>query len=90
MISKKITTQTSQTNRFEIEHKDIVYMLNEPNVFNYMVSPSQTFYLYMVTPTGKEIFLSDISMSESLSIGIVRQITEDPLEKNLEKADVIA
>jgi hypothetical protein len=80
MISKKITTQYQTIGRFDVGHQDIVNMLNEPNVLNQTVPTDEVFYLYMITPSGKEIFLREISKSETLSIEVFRQTLEKPPE----------
>jgi len=88
MISKKITAQHQTIDRFDVGHQDIVNMLNEPNVLNQTVASDEVFYLYMITPTGKEIFLREISMSETLSIEVFRQTLESSPETILD-VDVI-
>lgn len=73
MISSKITSKPRKDNRFDIEQRDIVGLLNEPEVLNYTVPANQEFQLYLITPSGKEIFLRHLSPNETLSIGITRR-----------------
>lgn len=87
MISSRITSKPKKDNRFDIEQRDIVGLLNEPEVLNYTVPANQEFQLYLITPSGKEIFLRHLSPNEILSIGIFRGYEGSTLKTD--DADVV-
>jgi hypothetical protein len=77
MPYKQQNTNPIKTNEFHITHQDIVSMMNDADVFaeDTVVEPDQVFELYVINQNGKEIFLREISMNKTLSIGFVKNNT---------------
>lgn len=77
MPYKQQNTNPIKTNEFYITHSDIVSMMNDAEVFDedITVESDQIFELYVINQNGKEIFLKEISVNKTLSIGFVKNNT---------------
>jgi arginine deiminase len=77
MPYKQQNTNPIKTNEFHITHQDMVFMMNDADVFaeDTVVEPDQVFELYVINQNGKEIFLKEISVKKTLSIAFTKNNT---------------
>lgn len=79
MATSNERVRTETTYEFDLEHADIVGMMNDPQVLleGGNVDGEQVFQLVLRKETGGEIVLKDLNPTDTLVIRYSKVVTED-------------